>query len=143
MANLDPKWAVGGGVSLGTGAPDAFTGVRGRVRRWLNPELSLEFEAGLARGRGNHGWYASTTGVSTGLRFNIQDYGSAFVRYDTYGAGNADSIVGPAPRPVVARSHFVRAGIGLGSRAAVVGTGLVAVTFGVIYAFIGFSGGFT
>lgn len=143
MVNLGPEWAVGGTVSLGTGAADAFTGVRARVRRWLSPDLSLEFEGGLARGRADHGWFASSTGISTGLRINIQDYGSAFVRWDTYGSGDPAPIFGPARVSGPDRPHFLRAGIGLGSKAAVVGTGLVAVTFGVLYAFIGLSGGFT
>ena len=143
MSNLDLRWAVGGGVSLGTGANDAFTGVRGRVRRWLTPNLSVELEAGLARGRGHYGWYAPTTGFSTGLRFNIQDYGSAFVRYDGYGAGDPDTAQGPPPAGAASRSHFVRGGIGLGSKAAIVGTGVVVVGYGVLFALYALSGGFS
>ena len=143
MANVHPRWAIGGTVSLGTGADDLFTGVRARARRWLTPDFSLELETGLARGHANHTWYPSKTGFSTGVRFNIQDYGSVFVRYDRYGAMDADSVFGPFEPRVTGPQHFVRGGVGLGSKAALVGTGAVAVGYGVLIALLLFSGGFS
>jgi hypothetical protein len=143
MANLNRDWAVGGAVSLGTGADDAFTGFRGRVRRWVSPDLSLEFEAGLARDRGNYGWYSPTTGFSTGLRFNIQDYGSVFVRYDGYRAVDPDSFFGPYESSFAGSRHFVRGGVGLGSKAAVAGTGLLAVGYVVLLGIVLASGGYS
>jgi hypothetical protein len=143
MANVHAHWALGGTVSLGTGADDLFTGVRARARRWLTPDFSLEVETGLVRGHANHTWYPSKTGFSAGVRFNIQDYGSVFVRYDRFGATGADDVSGPFEPRVTGQQHFVRGGVGLGSKAALVGTGAVAAVYVVLIAILASSGGFT
>ena len=46
MRNVTEDWALGATVSVGTGSPSFPTGLRVRARRWLNPLMSAELEAG-------------------------------------------------------------------------------------------------
>lgn len=137
MANLGPRWALGGTVSIGNGNHDIFTGVRARVRRWIQPHLSVELEAGLAESTGGGAWYPALTAPSAGVRFNIQDHGSAFLRYDAFGTPEGSRPVGPNDSAVPwGRKAMVRAGIGLGGKPALVGTGVVAGGFIVFLAIL-------
>jgi hypothetical protein len=103
----------------------------------------VELEAGLARSNGNHAWLEDQTGWSTGVRFNIQDYGAAFVRYDVYGAPDARSYPGSIVPPITGSQHIVRAGVGLGGGVALAGTGAVLVAYAVLVGLFLGSGGWT
>ena len=46
MVNLGDKFALGGVVTVGTGGGNALDGLKLRLRRWLNSDLSVEAEAG-------------------------------------------------------------------------------------------------
>lgn len=141
MANLDDRWALGATVSLGSGVDDIFTGTRARLRRWLGTSASLELEVGLARSNANHNWYPDQTGLSTGLRLNILDYGSAFVRYDGFGEPELTPL--PYDRGAEGSQHFLRGGVGLGGKAALAGTGVVVVAYMVLWGLFAASGGYT
>lgn len=135
MANLDDRWAIGGTVSLGSGADDVFTGMRARLRRWIGSAASVEFETGLARSNGDHNWYPAQTGITAGLRFNVLDYGAVFLRYDGYGEPSERPWAGPGVEALPGGSrHFLRGGVGLGGKATLVGTGAVGVIYGVLLA---------
>lgn len=132
MGNVADHWALGATVSLGNGSDDIFTGVRGRVRRWLTPDLSMEVEAGVAQSNGDGRWYPALTAPSAGLRFNIQDRGSAFVRYDGFGAPDGRHFVGPdRPLEPWGRRAEVRGGIALGGKPALAATGVVVAVYSV------------
>ncbi|MBT8337175.1 MAG: hypothetical protein KJO11_11265 [Gemmatimonadetes bacterium] len=136
-------WAVGGTATLGTGADDVFTGLRGRARRWVSDVVSVELEMGLARSNGSHAWLEDQTGWSTGVRLNIQDFGAAFVRYDVYGAPDARSYPGSIVPPINGSQHIVRGGVGLGGGVALAGTGVVLVAYAVLIGLFLGSGGWT
>lgn len=143
MANLDDTWAIGGAVSLGSGADEIFTGARARLRRWIGPSASLELEAGVARSNGNHTWYPDLTGVSAGLRFNVLDYGSAFLRYDGFGEPPERGWAGPVEPVEPGPRHLLRGGVGLGGKAALAATGAVAVIYGALIVALLGSGNYT
>lgn len=133
LANLGDHWALGGTVSVGSGSDGIFTSARGRLRRWVSPDVSLELEAGLAESNGNGAWYPAITGGSVGLRFNIRDWGSAFVRYDDFGAPPDSLFLGPdRPRVPWSRQNVVQVGIALGGTAALAGTGVVVAAYAVL-----------
>lgn len=83
MRNLSEEWALGATVSLGTGSPSPLTGIRVRARRWLEPNVSLELEAGAVNTGINDrfgsglGW-----GPTFGARLNLGDYVSVFTRWE-------------------------------------------------------------
>ena len=80
LGNVGNRWAVGATVSLGTGAGGVLTGLRARARRWLGPQHSLELEGGMLRTQAMF-QPGDLTGVTAGVRFNVADRGSLFVRW--------------------------------------------------------------
>lgn len=46
MINLDEDWAIGGIIGVGTGSDNALSSATVRARRWLQPNLALDFSAG-------------------------------------------------------------------------------------------------
>jgi hypothetical protein len=132
LVSAGSDWALGGTVTLGTGANDVFTGLRARARRWVGDAMSVEVEAGLARSNGNHAWLEDQTGWSTGVRFNIHDYGAAFVRYDGYRAPDGPGRAGSVYPPIRGTQHIVRGGVGLGGGVALAGTGAALVAYAVL-----------
>jgi len=132
MANITPRLAVGGLFTLGTGAGSgAFAGLKGRVRRWLNGDVSLELEGGWLR---TGAQYPTASGVTADVRLNIRDHGSFFVRWDgidlpsqsfDYGGGYG----------YVDGGGFQQAlsvGASAGSVPALVGTGALAVGYVIL-----------
>lgn len=137
MKNIGDRWAVGGSVSLGSGSDGVFTGARARVRRWLGPHASVEVEAGVAESNGGGAWYPSLTAPSVGARFNIQDWGSVFVRYDALGEPRAPRITFPDAEPVdLGRQDVIRAGVGVGGKATLAATGALAVGYVILIALL-------
>lgn len=137
MKNIGDRWAVGGTLSLGSGSDGVFTGARGRVRRWLGPDVSVELEAGVAESNGGGGWYPSLTAPSVGARFNIQDWGSVFVRYDALGEPADARIFFPDAEPVEwGRQDAIRAGVGVGGKATLAVSGALVVAYAVLVALV-------
>lgn len=143
MRNLGTRWALGGTVSVGSGSDGIFTGARARMRRWLGSEVSVELEAGVAESNGDGAWRSVLRAPSVGLRFNIQDRGSVFVRYDGFGEPGDSLFAGPnRPRVAWGPQEVVRAGVGLGGTPALVGTGVVAAVFALyLVAYLTVGGG--
>ena len=128
MVNLGPSWALGGVVTAGTGAGEAFTGLKLRARRWMSPNISVEAEGGLLRTDGNGALYPNENGVTADVRLNIRDYGSFYVRWDgvsvparRYGPDGSDDPGG--------FHQALSVGVGLGSLPALVGTGALGLGY--------------
>lgn len=84
MVNVDGDWALGGELTLGTGRYDRAA-LRVRGRRWLNPDVSVEAEAGVRWSSGDYSAAPATpVGPTLGARLNIRDQGAFFVRWDAY-----------------------------------------------------------
>lgn len=125
MWNPAPSWALGGTVSLGNNARGWVTGVHVRLRRWITPAYSASFQAGLGRSTAYPRIFETGSGPSVGLRLDSRDYLSLFLRYDRIEVVHAE--LGD-PRFATSTPHeYVRLGAGLGGRAALVGTGVVAL----------------
>ena len=117
MGNVGTLWAVGATVSIGAGAGDALTGLRARARRWLGPQRSLELEGGMFRSF-QHG---DLTGVTAGVRFNLGDRGSLFVRWD-----GIDVPAFSSARPAGFK-QALHVGVGTGSTWALATTGALGL----------------
>jgi hypothetical protein len=127
MVNVTPDLAIGGLLTLGTGAGSgAFAGLKGRVRRWLGPQVSVEVEGGLLR---SGVVYPPAHGVTADVRLNIGDHGSFFVRWDgidvsgesiDYGGGYGFHDAGGF-------QQALSVGAGVGSKPALVGTGVLGL----------------
>jgi hypothetical protein len=83
MVNVSEWWAVGGVITVGTGSSDPLTGIKARARRWIQPGLSAEIQAGALR-TDAAGGFAQTPlwGATADARLNVKDWGSLFVRWD-------------------------------------------------------------
>jgi len=125
MVNLNPSWAAGGEMTVGTGNDSPLTALRGRARRWLNADVSIEAEAGVRWSTGDHSVTNSVAGPTLGLRLNIRDQGAFFLRWDVL------------PLPATNRAdgyhdsggtqHGLSVGAAAGSMPAVVATGAVGL----------------
>lgn len=125
MWNASSAWSVGATISAGNNARGNVTGLRLRVRRWLSPALSASFETGLARSTAQPRAFDTGIGPSVGLRLDSRDYVSAFVRYDRVEVVRPDR---DDPRFSTPSPHqYLRVGVGLGGKAALVGSGVVAL----------------
>ncbi len=144
MANVSQKWAIGGSVTVGTGASDVLAGVRGRVRRWLGPEHSVELEVGVVRLQRPFR-LGDLSGLTAGLRYNVQDRGSLFVRWDAVDAPPFSfprgSWGGPPDDPGGFR-QAIHVGVGTGSSWALVTTGALGVGYLVLLGLL-FNSGFS
>ncbi len=126
MWNPAPWWALGATVSVGNNARGGVTGARLRVRRWLTPARSASLEAGLARSTAYPRVFETGSGPSVGLRLDSRDDLSLYLRYDRIEVVHPDF---GDPRFSTSSPHeYVRLGAGLGGRAALVGTGVVALS---------------
>ncbi len=155
MGNAGTRWAFGSTISIGTGANGALTGLRARARRWLGPQQSLELEAGtfFTQALFNPG---DLTGLTAGVRFNLGDRGSLFVRWDgvdvpaaSFPANSELRIVGAAPgdgsRSGIANQppgetggfrQAIHVGVGTGSTWAVATTAALGVGYLVLMAIL-------
>jgi hypothetical protein len=120
MWNVSSRIAVGGAFTTGLGVRTPL-GVRLRGRRWLSDEISVELEGGLLRETGD--W--PSTGWSLGTRLNVQDRVSFFGRWDALDL-RADQPYHPVDGGV---QHAFTVGAGLGSRPAVIGTGVLGAVW--------------
>ena len=94
MRNLSGDWALGATLSLGSGSPSALTGIRLRARRWFEPPMSAELEAGAVdtgindRFGSGFGW-----GPTFGARLNWGDHASIFTRWEgVYAQAGSDRL---------------------------------------------------
>jgi hypothetical protein len=121
MKNRGAKSALGATLLLGVGDASTRIGVKGRYRRWLNPEgLALDVSAGALSGRA-----LNTTGnsliVTGDAAFNYFDYGAIVARAEVTRANDA-------PRAAV------YGGIRFGSKPAAIATVVMAGLFAILAA---------
>lgn len=117
MANRGPRSALGATLLLGAGHGGADVGVKGRYRRWLTPDgIALDVGAGVISGGGysSEARNATGSGVTADIALNAADYGAVVLRTD-------------ALRIHGRTTSAVYGGVRLGSRPALVGTGVLAV----------------
>lgn len=132
MMNLDPSWALGGELTLGTGSDSPLTAIRARARRWLNPDMSVEAEAGVHWSTGDHSTLNSVAGPTLGLRLNIRDQGAFFVRWDVLPLPETNRVDGF--HDAGGTQHGLSVGATAGSVPAVVATGAIGVGWLVLAA---------
>lgn len=82
MWNVGEDWAFGGVVTAATNVNGVLGGLRGRARRWLTDDLSIESSFGYMRMDGRSLSTLNDHGVSADLRLNIRDQGAFFLRWD-------------------------------------------------------------
>lgn len=82
MWNVGDDWAFGGMVTAATNVNGVLGGIRGRARRWLTDDLSVESSFGYLRMDGHSLSTLNDHGVSADLRLNIRDQGAFFLRWD-------------------------------------------------------------
>jgi hypothetical protein len=134
MRNLTEEWALGATVSLGIGRLSSHltTGVRARVRRWLDHPMRAEIEAGVVdtgindRFGSGFGW-----GPTVGARLNMGDQLSVFTRWEgAYAQAGSDRHF----HREAGFHHGLYVGASAGSTAAAVGT-VVLGTAALFYAY--------
>ncbi len=135
MGNVGSLWAVGATVSIGSGAQGTLRGLRARARRWLGPQRSLELEGGMFR---THAFSqpGDLTGVTAGVRFNLGDRGSLFVRWDGV---DVPAFSFDGTRPPSEGGGFKQAlhvGVGTGSTWALATTGALALGSMILFAIL-------
>jgi hypothetical protein len=116
MANLGQRSAVGATALVGAGGADSRrTGLRARYRYWLTDDRSIDVAAGplwmVVRG-GSEG---KGMGATADLRLNFRDTYALTGRVDRVRSGD------------FATGHAAYVGVTLGSKAALVGTGVAIV----------------
>lgn len=125
MANRGRKSAVGGTLLLGVGEEGGRIGVKGRYRRWLTADnIAADYSAGLIVAqvdRGSPYLGSGRAGVTADASLNAADYGAVTARVD---------VIPTSGRTAAA----LYGGVRLGSRPALVGTGLLAAGFVVLIA---------
>ena len=129
MVNVAPNWAVGGVLSVGPqGGTGIFTGFKGRVRRWLSPDFSVEMSAGLLDAQVR---YPPTRGATADLRLNIRDQGAFFVRWDGV---SLDDIQFPDAGYAEegGLQHAFSVGASAGSVPALIGTGALGLGYVIV-----------
>lgn len=116
MGNRGPRAALGATLLLGLGTGGADVGLKGRYRRWLTPDgIALDLGAGIVSGGGNsRDGRATGNGVTADVALNTADYGAIVLRMD-------------ALRLNGHTASAVHGGVRLGSRPALIGTGVLAV----------------
>lgn len=118
MANRGPRAALGATLLLGFGDGGGDVGLKGRYRRWLGSDgAALDVGGGVMRGTTNGRSGSITgTGLTGDVALNAADYGAIVVRMDLLRAQGRTT-------------SGVYGGVRLGSRPALVGTGVMAVGF--------------
>lgn len=79
MVNIDSTWAFGGTVALANLGVGGYWGLRGRVRRWVSPDVALEVSGGILGGGEHH---FANQGLTADVRLNHRDQGAIIVRWD-------------------------------------------------------------
>lgn len=121
MANRGPRTAVGGTLLIGVGNSGADVGLKARYRRWLAADgTALDVGAGVVGGilddrSGNQ----QAFGVTGDVALNASDFGAIVLRVDILRRGGRTG-------------SAIFGGVRLGSKPALVGTGLVAVGFALL-----------
>lgn len=134
MVNVTPMWAAGGAISVGTGAYDALTGLRLRLRRWIRPQLSVEMQGGLVRTHASNLANRDLDGISAEVRVNLDDQGSFFLRWDGLPVPEHTRWDGDLqPRSFEQALHV---GVATGSTWTVVGSGLLGLGWIVALALV-------
>ena len=136
MVNVGNDWGIGGVVTLGTNTEHWLSGLKARIRRWVNPHLSVEAEGGALLSSGHSGGKGGTAA----LRFNIRDQGSVYLRWDMLRL--PEIIGGSGTYDPGGTQHGLSFGVGLGSLPALVGTGALGIAAAVFVALVlGLAGG--
>lgn len=141
MKNISPKYAVGGTFFAGADEDIWRLGIRARVRRWLKPNLSLDFAPGviLAGAQKEENY----PGFSGHLGLNLGDWVSAVTEVDVIPIERVVSAPPPNYFKFKKDTEVAwYAGVKLGSypgTVAVVSLGVAAAVIGII---IASSGGF-
>lgn len=79
MVNVDSTWALGGTVALANLGVSGYWGLRGRVHRWVSPDLALEVSGGILGGGEHH---FANHGLTADVRLNLRDQGAIVARWD-------------------------------------------------------------
>ncbi len=120
MANRGRQSAVGATLLLGVGEEGGRIGVKGRYRRWLTADnIAADYSAGLIVARVDGGapyLGRGSVGVTADASLNAADYGAVTARVDVIPTGNQTAAA-------------LYGGVRLGSRPALVGTGLLVAGF--------------
>ena len=136
MVNVGDDWAIGGVVTLGTNTERWLSAYNGRIRRWVNPHLSIEAEVGALLSNGTSG----AKGGTAAMRLNIRDQGSVFLRWDVLRLSERTTSHWDIYDPG-GTQHSVSLGAGLGSVPALVGTGALGVGALILVALVLSTGG--
>lgn len=125
MQNVSARTALGATLTLGSGLYGDRTALTGRYRRWLDTSgVALELSAGLAQVSTPTARRAVV--ATSGLALNFSDYGALIARADL-GRMNGHTARG------------IAVGARLGTKPAVIGSGVLAIAFGLLA--LAFSGG--
>lgn len=130
MANLNPKFALGGVITLGTPGGSLLSGIKARARRWLNDDVSIELEGGWRTAD----QYPRGNGATADLRLNVRDQGSFFLAWDGKVLPRQEF-----PGSFLDPGGFAQAfsvGAGLGSVPALVGTGALGLGVLIVLAIL-------
>jgi hypothetical protein len=79
MVNVDSTWALGGYFTLANPGLKGYWGLRGRVRRWVSPDMALEVSGGILGGGEHH---FANHGLTADVRLNLRDQGAIIARWD-------------------------------------------------------------
>ena len=134
MVNLTPAFAVGGVFTVGSGSSDVLTGLRLRGRRWLSDDLSVELEGGLLKTTAGGAAYPGKGGPTVGLRLNVRDQGSFFVRWDGVSLPEVLPTESWMHHDPGGFHHGLSVGASAGSVPALIGTGALGLAWTVFFA---------
>ena len=134
MVNLSPTFAVGGVFTLGSGSSDVLTGIRVRGRQWLSDDLSVELEGGLLKTTAGGAAYPARNGPTVGLRLNVRDQGSFFVRWDGVSLPEVLPTESWMHHDPGGFHHGLSVGASAGSVPALIGTGTLGLAWVVFFA---------
>jgi hypothetical protein len=134
MVNLSPTFAVGGVFTLGTGSSDVLTGLRLRGRRWLSDDVSVELEGGLLKTTAEGAVYPGKNGSTVGLRLNVRDQGSFFVRWDGVSLPEVLPTESWMHHDPGGFHHGLSVGASAGSVPALIATGALGLAWTVFFA---------
>ncbi|MGI9625382.1 MAG: hypothetical protein ACR2QM_00985 [Longimicrobiales bacterium] len=130
--NVSERNALGG--SVGIEVPRTRYFLRGRYRRWLTDQGSLELVPGVFSERGETFGRGSGLGTSFGVRYNVSDLGYLQARYDVVFTERGDAPFTEAAVDPGGTGHGLYFGAGLGSTSALWGTGALGAAYLVILA---------
>lgn len=134
MMNLSPTFALGGVFTVGSGSSDVLTGMRLRGRHWLSEDLSVEIEGGLLKTTAGGAAYPGKSGPTVGLRLNVRDQGSFFVRWDGVSLPEVLPTESWMYHDPGGFHHGLSVGASAGSVPALIGTGALGLAWVVFFA---------